>query len=168
MPITSELDNRRKFKAAGFTDEQSEVLVEVIERSVQQGFEKFAEVLERSLSELRGEMNNRFSSLEERMERMRADVRVEIGELRGEIGEIRVELRGEIGELRGEIGEIRVELRSEIGGIRGEIGGIRGEIGSLRGEFQTALRDQLFKLVALIVSVVGLGVAIIKLFPNWY
>jgi hypothetical protein len=41
-------------------------------------------------------------------------------------------------------------------------------MGELRGEFQSALRDQLFKLVAFIVSVVGLGVAIIKLFPNWY
>jgi hypothetical protein len=125
MPITSELDNRRKFKAAGFSDQQAEVLVEVIERSVQQGFEKFAEVLERSFSDLRSEMNARFTALDERIELLRAETRAEIAE-------------------------------------------VRGEIGSLRGEFQSALRDQLFKLVALIVSVVGLGVAIIKLFPDWY
>lgn len=78
MPITSELDNRRKFKAAGFSDQQAEVPVETLERSVQQGFERFVEVFDRGLSDLRTEMNARFASLEQRVDLGRAELRAEL------------------------------------------------------------------------------------------
>ena len=118
MPITSELENRRKLKAVGFTDAQSEVLVEVIERSVQQGFDRFVEVFERGIGELRHEMARMEARLETRL----------------------VALDGKL--------DARIE--------------------SVRAELHSSLRDQMLKFVTILISVIGLAVAIIKLFPNWY
>lgn len=100
MPITSELQNTRELREAGFSQQQAEKLAELFERSQAQGFEKFAEVLQR------------------------------------------------------ELGEVRSELREEIK--------------DLRIELHQTLRDQLLKIVGVMVGVGGLAVAIIKLFPNLY
>ena len=105
MPITSELQNTRELREVGFTQQQAEKLAELFERSQAQGFEKFAEVLQKELAEMRSEV------------------------------------RGEIAQLRGEIKDLRVELHA-------------------------SLRDQLLKMVGIMVGLLGLAVAIIKLFPS--
>ncbi|MEE8397074.1 MAG: hypothetical protein V3S29_13540, partial [bacterium] len=62
MPITTELQNTRELKEAGFSDQQAEKLAELFERSAQQGFEKFTETLvgefERFRNEMRSEVND--------------------------------------------------------------------------------------------------------------
>jgi HSP90 family molecular chaperone len=72
MPITSELQNVRELKEVGFTDRQAEKLAEMHERSQTQGFEKFVEVLERGLGDLRNEMK-----LEMKLMEARLDARIE-------------------------------------------------------------------------------------------
>jgi hypothetical protein len=74
MPITSELENTRRLKAVGFTDEQAETLAEVIEGAQKQGFERFAEVLERGLGEIRHEMAEMELRLEAKLSTMEGKV----------------------------------------------------------------------------------------------
>ncbi len=62
MPITTELQNIRELKEAGFTEQQAEKLAEIFERSQQQGFEKFVEVLDQRLGEMEARLNAKFDS----------------------------------------------------------------------------------------------------------
>ncbi|MEE8554583.1 MAG: hypothetical protein V3T00_01890 [bacterium] len=85
MPITPELDNSRRLKAVGFTVEQAETLTEIIEGAQRQGFERFSEVLERSFSAFRNEMNQRFGQLDSafvqldsKLDTVRAELRAEL------------------------------------------------------------------------------------------
>jgi len=72
---------------------------------------------------------------------------------------IRAEIQGGRAELRAETADLRMGIR----GVRGEI---RAEMADLRAEFHSALRDQLLKIVTILIAVVSLAVAIIKLFPD--
>ncbi len=88
----------------------------MLERSIQQGFEKFSEVLSQEFRFLRSEISKAFSS-----------------------------------------------IRSEIAAVRNEL---RVDIAESRADFQSGLRDQLMKILGIVVAVVSLAVVIIKIFPN--
>jgi hypothetical protein len=77
-------------------------------------------------------------------------------------------LKRQLKDPRAEIHSEMMIMRTEIAQLRVEASEIRGDMGSLGSGFQSSLRDQLFKMISLIVSVAGLGIAIIKLFPNGY
>ena len=66
--------------------------------------------------------------------------------------------------------ELRLETKSEFSALRGEIGAVRGEIASLRGELRaelhSSLRDQMLKFITIFSALLGLAIAIIKLFPD--
>lgn len=75
MPITSELHNVQKLRDVGFTQQQAETLATVIESAQQQGFEKFAAVLEQGLVGVRNDLaaglasvRNEMALLESRLE----------------------------------------------------------------------------------------------------
>ena len=70
MPITTELQNVRELKEVGFTEKQADKLAELFERSLSQGFEKFAELLDRRLVALEARLvalEARMAALEARM-----------------------------------------------------------------------------------------------------
>ena len=111
------------------------------------------------------------------------DLRALEASLRGEMAGLRGEfsgLRGEFSELRGDFSELRGELeqlRGEFSGLRGEFSELRGEFSGLRGEFSeqdgrvagriadletrltAALRQQLFAMIAAMLTVSTLTVA---------
>jgi flagellar biosynthesis/type III secretory pathway protein FliH len=68
MPITSELQNVRELKEVGFSEKQAEKLAELFERSQSQGFEKFAELLDRRLGEMEARFNARLDAFEARVD----------------------------------------------------------------------------------------------------
>ena len=65
-------------------------------------------------------------------------------------------LRGEMGALRGEMGALRSELRGEMSELRGAVA---REVSSLESRFTTALRQQLFAIIAAMLTVSTLTVA---------
>ena len=80
MPITTELQNLRELKDVGFSEPQAEKLAELFERSQNQGFEKFAELLDRRFSELEA----RLSAFESRIDAKFAGVDGKFEVLRAE------------------------------------------------------------------------------------
>lgn len=72
-------------------------------------------------------------------------------------------LSRELGAIRNEISALRSEVRAEIAEVRSEL---RIEIRDSRVDIQKSLNDQAWKIVASVTAIVGIGVAIIKLFPN--
>ena len=88
MPITTELHNVRELKEAGFNDRQAEKLAELLERSIQQGFEKFVEVLDRNMVEVRQE----FALLRSEMAQMESRLNARIDAMDGKIESVRAEL----------------------------------------------------------------------------
>lgn len=67
MPITDELKNINKLEQAGFSEAQAKAIVEIQEDSIQRGFDRFVEVLDRSLADM--EMRLRVE-----IEKLRADL----------------------------------------------------------------------------------------------
>jgi predicted nuclease with TOPRIM domain len=90
--------------------------------------------LDRTVTTLRGEINQATTMLRGEISELRTELRGEISELRGEM----TELRGEMTELRGEMTELRTELRGEMADLRGDLNQtttmLRGEMTELRGE----------------------------------
>lgn len=78
MPITSELHNTRRLRDAGFSQEQAEILAELLEDSQQQGFEKFAEVLTLELGKVRHELNGEIKDLRAEMHASMKDLAVKL------------------------------------------------------------------------------------------
>ena len=66
-------------------------------------------------------------------------------------------------ELDRKLTELRGELIGKLNEQRGEL---TGKLNELRVEFHSSLRDQTFKLMAILIAALSLAVAIIKLFPN--
>lgn len=75
----------------------------------------------------------------------RDDLRSLESSLRSEMAQLRSELRGEMGELRGEMGELRGEVAADIAGLESRL--------------TTALRQQLFAMIAAMVTIAGLTLA---------
>ncbi|MBI4083618.1 MAG: hypothetical protein HY423_13515 [Candidatus Lambdaproteobacteria bacterium] len=88
MPITDELKSINKLEAAGFTHDQAKAIVEVQEESIQRGFERMAEVLDRRF----GELDHRFAEFEHRMTEMELRLRNEIQGVRIEMQAMKAEL----------------------------------------------------------------------------
>ena len=88
IPITTELQNVRELKEAGFNDRQAEKLAELLERSVQQGFEKFVEVLDRNMAEVRQE----FALLRSEMAQMESRLNARIDAMVAKIEAVRAAL----------------------------------------------------------------------------
>jgi flagellar biosynthesis/type III secretory pathway protein FliH len=84
-PITSERENIQILRESGFTQQQAEAVALVVERAIQQGFEKFAEVLQRELSAIRNEMTQ-----------MRNELRIEIRDVRNDLQKSITELSWKI------------------------------------------------------------------------
>ena len=74
-PITSERENIQMLRDSGFTQQQAEAVTLVVERSLQQGFDKFAEVLQRELAAIRGEMAQMRNELKIEIRDSRIDLR---------------------------------------------------------------------------------------------
>lgn len=73
-PITSERENIQLLRESGFTQQQAEAVTAVVERSLQQGFDKFSEVLQRELAAIRGEMAQMRSELKIEIRDSRIDI----------------------------------------------------------------------------------------------
>ena len=82
MPITNGLENSRKLRETGFTQQQSEVLAEIIEHAQQQGFDRFSEILERGLAQV----SNEIALLASRFEALKSRVDSKIGALESRFG----------------------------------------------------------------------------------
>ncbi len=81
MPITNGLENSRKLRETGFTQQQAEVPAEIIEHAQQQGFDRFSEILERGLAQVSNEialLASRFEALESRMDSKIEGLRAEL------------------------------------------------------------------------------------------
>ena len=92
MPITNGLENSRKLRETGFTQQQAEVLAEIIEHAQQQGFDRFSEILERGLTQvsngialLGSRVESRLEALESRFEALESRVDSKIEGLRAEL-----------------------------------------------------------------------------------
>lgn len=92
MPITNGLENSRKLRETGFTQQQAEVPAEIIEHAQQQGFDRFSEILERGLARVSNEIallasrvGNRLEALEGRFEALESRVDSKIEGLRAEL-----------------------------------------------------------------------------------
>ena len=98
----------------------------------------------------------------------------DIGELRREIGELRAETKKNIAELRAEMGELRSEMKAEIGELRAELKGdiaelraeTKADIGALRVELQKFRADMTWRMVIIMVGVLGLFTALDLFFLN--
>ncbi len=66
------------------------------------------------------------------------------------------------GDLKGEIASLRTELKGEAAALRTEV---KGDIANLRVEMHSLVRTQTAWMVGLLTGVIGIAVAIIKLFP---
>lgn len=66
------------------------------------------------------------------------------------------DLRSLESSLRGEMAQLRSELRGEMGELRGEVA---TDIAGLESRLTTALRQQLFAMIAAMVTIAGLAVA---------
>ena len=85
MPITSERQNVQKLRGVGFSQDQAVTFAEIIERLHQQGFEKFSEVLERSMTDFRQQMDRRFADFDARLELLESRMDTKIEQLRVEL-----------------------------------------------------------------------------------
>ena len=98
----------------------------------------------------------------------------DIGELRREIGELRAETKKNIAELRAEMGELRSEMKAEIGELRAELKGdiaelraeTKADIGALRVELQKFRADMTWRMVIIMVGVLGLFTALDLFYLN--
>ena len=104
MPITTELQNAQKLRDAGFTQQQAETLAEIVENGQQQGFERFAETLEKGLTGIRNEiaalesrLDTRFVALEGRLETLKETLNGRIDSVRGDLrAELHASLRDQM------------------------------------------------------------------------
>ncbi len=88
MPITNGLENSRKLRETGFTQQQAEVPAEIIEHAQQQGFDRFSEILERGLARVSNEialLASRFEALEGRFDALESRMDSKIEGLRAEL-----------------------------------------------------------------------------------
>jgi len=81
MPITNELKSINRLEEAGFSHDQAKAVVEVVEEGLQSGFEKFVEVLDVKLDQIRADMRE----MEARLRAEIQNVRLEMQTLRAEI-----------------------------------------------------------------------------------
>lgn len=82
MPITNGLENSRKLRETGFTQQQAEVPAEIIEHAQQQGFDRFSEILERGLAQVSNGIALLASPVESQLEALESRVDSEIEGLR--------------------------------------------------------------------------------------
>jgi hypothetical protein len=101
----------------------------------------------------------------------------ELGAVRGEIGALRDELHTEVGTVRNDIMGLRGELQAEIAGLggelRAEIVGLRGELRAgivdLRGEMRAEIAKIPFELVKWLIALAGIAAAIATTIYNiWF
>ena len=138
MPITQERQTMQELRAAGFSEQQAEVLAEKLEaaaQATQQDLKDF----------IRQELNTRFAESDNKFAQFRQEVKAEFAQFRQEV--------------KAEFAQVRLEMNTRFGGT--EL-----KIAELRTEMHATQKDLAFKLIATIVAVVSLAVAIIKLFPN--
>ena len=63
MPITKELDNLKKLKSVGFTNEQAEILADVIEQSHIDGQQSLKDFIHNEITGLELRVNNKIDKL---------------------------------------------------------------------------------------------------------
>jgi len=83
--------------------------------------------------------------------------------IRAEFERNRVGLDHKLGEFDHKLGELRSDVNHKIDELRAEF---NHKFDELRVELHSSLRDQTFKVMAILIAALSLAVAIIKLFPN--
>ncbi len=152
----------RNLEKAGMGTSQAEAVTETIRVAVFQGVAS-----KEDIDELRSEIGE-----------LRSEMKADIGELRSEIGELRAEMKADIAGLRAEmkadIAELRAEMKADIAELRAEtkadIAELRaetkGDIGALRVELQKFRADMTWRMVIVMVGVLGLFTALDLFFLN--
>ena len=130
----------RNLEKAGMGTSQAEAVAETIRVAVFQGVAS-----KEDIGELRAEMKAET-----------ADLRAEMGGLRAEMGGLRAGLRAEIGELRSATQADNTRLRA----------GTKADIGALRVELEKFRADMTWRMVIIMVGVLGLFTALDLFFLN--
>lgn len=81
MPITNELKSINRLEQAGFSHDQAKAVVEVLEDGLQSGFDRFVEVLDAKLDQVRVDMRE----MESRLHAEIQNVRLEMQTMRGDL-----------------------------------------------------------------------------------
>ena len=132
---------RRLRDEGGFDERQAEAMVDT-----------FAEGMDETLATK--------ADLEKTELVLRSEIKETEATLRGEIKETEATLRGEIGALRGDLEKTEATLRSEIKATEAVL---RGEIKDIRSEMEGMEKRIVIRLGLMLVTAVGLIVALDKL-----
>jgi DNA anti-recombination protein RmuC len=156
MPITNTLDVSRRLTQAGVPAAQAEVFSELFEGTAQDAVREMKAILmqegERTRTELRAEMQAQGAELRAELQAQGAELRAEMQTLRAEL---RAEMQAQGAELRAEMQALRNELRAEF----------QTELKELELRVAERLRSQMLWFFTVQTALLGIAVAVIKLFP---
>jgi hypothetical protein len=138
MPITDTLKNAEDFRRVGFTQEQATMLAAKLEDTAHRQSEDLKQFIQSEMNAFRAEIRQEFALF-------RAEMDARFEAVLGKVEAVRAEFKGE---------------------LRESISELRADMGNMRGDFQSALRDQLVKFVAIVAALITAAVAIVKLLPN--
>jgi len=150
MPITEELKTAQELRAAGAAPALAELLAAKLEGvAVATRDAAFRDILV-EIKALRGDMNAEFKSV-------RADMAAEFKALRADMNAEFKALRADI-----DLRFARVDVRFA------ETHARIAEADARSAETRAALETSMRVWMAAMIAALGVAVAIIKLFPNWY
>jgi DNA anti-recombination protein RmuC len=149
MPLTNTLETARRIEALGFTHQQAQGFAELLEdtaHATQQDLKDF-------IREQIGTLDRKLDAQEEKL----------AGKLDAQEEKLAGKLDAQEEKLAGKLGAQEEKLAGKLDALEGRI---NVRFAEQEARFEHSLRMQLATILTAIIGVVGLAVAIIKLFPN--